>query len=146
MRGQRHRSPDSKNASGHKVLDNHQQNQSNRGRKQVAGWPGERHQNVVSLVVLEVTSRNRSWLRPANQRPVIDQSQQRHEDRTKRIKVFQWIKRDATKHLGSRVAEAPRCPRVGALVHAEREYQDNNLKDNEDSFLIHTSSSLLKFA
>jgi len=50
--------------------------------------------------------------------------------------VFEGIEGNAAQHASSRIAEAPRGPGVGALVHAEGKDQNNNLKGDEDNLLV----------
>ena len=51
----------------------------------------------------------------------------------------------AAEHAGRGVTESRGCPGVRTLVDAEGENQNDDLKDDEDDFLVHDSSSLLIF-
>jgi hypothetical protein len=57
--------------------------------------------------------------------------------------VLEGIESNATQHAGSRVAETPRGPGVGALMHAKGKDQNNNLESDKNNLLAHNYSSLL---
>ena len=142
MRREGHCSGNREYTTRNQMLDDEQQDEGDGGRDQIAGGTGQGDEDVVAAIVLEVAAGD--WCRfcPAEERPVVEQGEQRHDDGAERVKVLEGVEGDATEHLGGGIAEAPGGPGVGALVDAEGENQNNDLKDDKDDFLVHGSSSL----
>src|SRR5207247_321064 len=115
--------------------DDDQQDKGDRGGEQVAGGAGEGDEDVVSLVVLEVAGGDGGGLGPPEEHAAVDQADEREENRAEGVEVLGRVQGDAAEHFGGWIAETPGCPGVGALVHAEGEDEDDDLKQNEDDLL-----------
>ena len=135
--GEGHGGDDGDLAVGDGVLEDEQQDQGDGGRDQVAGRAGEGDEDVVAAVVLEVTGRDGSGFGPAEEHSAVDEADEREEHGAKGVEVLERIEGDSAEHLGGRVAKTPGGPCVGALMHAEGQDEDNDLKQNEDDTLTH---------
>jgi hypothetical protein len=142
VRGQRHRRRNGEDTAGNEMLDDEQKDEGDGSRDEIAGGAGEGDKDVVAAIVFEVAAGDWSGFGPADQRPVVEQGEQRHDDGAERVEVFERVESDAAEHAGGGIAQAPGGPGVGALVDTEGENQNNDLKDDEDDFLVHGSSSL----
>ena len=101
------------------------------GHEEVAGGAGEGDEDVVALVVLEVARGDGGGLGPADERPVVDEREQRHEDGADGIEMLEGVEGDAAEHVGGGIAEAPGGVGVGALMDAEGEDEGDDLEEDE---------------
>lgn len=119
------------------MLEDEEQEECDCGGEQVAGGAGEGDEDIVAFVVLEVAGRDGRGLGPAEEHSTVEEADEREDDGAERIEVLEGIEGDAAEHHRCGIAEAHRCPGVGALVDAEGEDEYYDLKQNEDDLLIH---------
>lgn len=141
---QRHRREDSHAAPGNDMLDDEEQYQRDRRQQKITDRTGDRDEDVVTGVVFEISRSYRRRFSPAEEWPVVDQGEKRHQHGTPGVEVLHRIQRDAAQHAGCRIAQPPSSPGVRTLVHAKGKDQGNNLKEDKDKVLIHDDSSLPK--
>ena len=91
VRGQCHRSSDGEETAGNDVLDDEQEDESDGCRDEIAGRTRERDEDVIAAIVLEVAGGHWGGFGPADERPVIEQGDQRHDDGAEQIEVLEWV-------------------------------------------------------
>src|SRR6266851_7772731 len=136
----RHRGDDGDAPARDDVFEDDEKDEGYGSRDQVAGRTCEGNEDVVALVVLEVTGCDGGRLGPAEEHTAVVEADEREDDGAERVQMLDGVERDAAEHLGRWITKAPGGPGVGALMHAEGEDENDDLEDYKNDFLIHDSS------
>ena len=93
-------------------------------QRKVAGRPRSCDEDIVAPRVPQPSNVDRHRLRPSEQRHVCNERQQREQNRSDQIDVYQRIERDAAERSRGRVAQAVGATRVRSLVNGQRKQED----------------------
>jgi hypothetical protein len=133
--------------------DEDEDEEGNQDEKQVGSGTGQGGQVVVADDFAEVAGEDGSGFGPANQHAAekvepdegAEDDQGWKEECADGVHVVHGVERDAAHLAGGLVAEAGGHPGVGALMHAEREEEQDELEDgNEESARLQTKTPRLE--
>src|SRR5690242_1921390 len=121
------------------MFEHDEQQKRDDGHRDVAGRPRERGDDVVAPNVPEVAQGDGTRLGPPDEPSAIEHADERDQYGTKGVQVLRWIESYTTEHVRGGVAETHRSISMGTFVHAECKDQDEDLEQDQDDFLAHTS-------